>query len=79
METYNTEETPLLRIGAGSGLMGTSLALKIWDYDPNVFRVLFKKTDGSVYPRTRRLVISQEKPEVEGVPLGWVQLDIKES
>lgn len=77
-EIDNTEETPLLRIGAGSGLMGTSLALKIWDYDENVFRVLFKKTDGSVYPKSRRLAVSQEKPEVEGVPLGWVQLNFKE-
>ena len=67
----NTKETPLLRIGAGSGLMATTIGMKIKDYDSNLFekiRGTFKRSYPFEFPKSRKVT-------KYGQPLSWVQLN----
>lgn len=67
----NTQKTPLLRIGAGSGLMATTIGMKIKDYDDNLFekiRGTFRKSYPFEFPKSRKVT-------KYGQPLSWVQLN----
>ena len=75
LEKYNSMETPLLKIGAGSGFLSTTVGLKIKKYDEEYGEELFDKirngTRGKTYdyefPKSRKIT------QVGGMPLGWVQ------
>ena len=77
LDSKNTEETPLLRLGWGTGLLSKSVALKIKNYDENIYKEMFNVNDSSEYPRSKRIAVTSEKP-LKGMPLGWVQLSFKE-
>lgn len=67
----NTVDAPLLKIGAGSGLMATSIAMKLKEYDPASFdrvRNSFKQSYDFEFPKSRK-VTKQKKP------FGWVKLE----
>lgn len=75
----NTIDTPLLKIGAGSGFLATTIALKIKEYDEYEFEDYFERVRNTIrgsysfeYPKSRK-VISKG-----GKPLGWVQLTFEE-
>ena len=67
----NTVDAPLLKIGAGSGLMATSIAMKLKEYDPTSFdrvRNSFKRCYNFEFPKSR-------KGTKQGKPFGWVKLE----
>ena len=67
----NDPDKPLLRVGAGSGLMATSIAMKVKEYDYNAFdwiRDTFKKAYEFEFPKSRKITQT-------GLPLSWVQLE----
>lgn len=69
----NTKEAPLLRIGAGSGFMATTLAMKIKEYDSDVFENIRRTNKRSYefeYPKSRKITKG-------GMPLSWVQLSFE--
>lgn len=77
----NTLDTPLLKIGAGSGFLATTIALKIKEYDyydfiGDYFDKVRKVTRGNTYsfeyPKSRKVTSRG------GNPLGWVQLTFEE-
>lgn len=72
LETENTPESPLLRIGQGSGFLSTTLALKLKEKSPETFKrvreSLRTKNYSFEFPKTRKVVVEDE------VPLGWVKV-----
>ena len=74
LKKKNDEKNPYLRIGAGSGLLGTTVALKIKEYDEKIYKELFDKNDGTIYPKSRRMILSNENKIDKSKPLGWVRL-----
>lgn len=71
----NTPEEPLIRIGAGSGLMSTSIAMKVKDRNPSAFskiKKVFEKAYDYEFPKSRKVVVKT------GKPLGWAKLKIME-
>lgn len=67
----NSVDAPLLKIGAGSGLMATSIAMKLKEYDSASFdrvRNSFKQSYDFEFPKSRK-VTKQKKP------FGWVKLE----
>lgn len=67
----NTVDTPLLKIGAGSGLMATSIAMKLKEYDLASFdkvRKSFKRSYDFEFPKSRKIT-------KQGKPFGWVKLE----
>lgn len=68
----NTVDAPLLKIGAGSGLMATSIAMKLKEYNPLSFERVRKSFNRRNYefefPKSRK-VTKQKKP------FGWVKLE----
>ena len=78
LSKYNKEESPVLRIGAGSGFMATTIALKIKDYDSregtNIYEEVRKtahRSYGYEFPKSRKVTKT-------GLPLSWVQLNFEE-
>ncbi|WP_298534914.1 type III-A CRISPR-associated RAMP protein Csm5 [uncultured Methanobrevibacter sp.] len=76
---YNSKKNPLLRIGAGSGLMATSIAMKVKQYDRNNGTDIFDQIMGTFYkkypyefPKSRKILSNNEN-----LPLSWVQLNFK--
>lgn len=68
----NSKNEPLIRVGAGSGLMSTTILMKIKNYDKYKFNEirkskLFKKTYPYEFPKSRRI-------NKFGQPLGWIKL-----
>lgn len=67
----NTVDAPLLKIGAGSGLMATSIAMKLKEHNSASFdrvRNSFKRRYEFEFPKSRK-VTKQKKP------FGWVKLE----
>ena len=67
----NTVDAPLLKIGAGSGLMATSIAMKLKEYDPASFdrvRKSFRRSYDFEFPKSRKVT-------KQGKPFGWVKLE----
>lgn len=77
IEKSNTMDTPMLKIGAGSGYLATTVNLKIKKYDPYLYDKIADGTRGKNYeyefPKSRKIT------QNGGNPLGWVQLSFKES
>lgn len=77
LEKQNTIESPVLKIGAGSGFLSTTVGLKIKKYDENLFDKIRGTCRGKNYdycfPKSRKIT------QVGGMPLGWVQLSFKEN
>lgn len=75
LEKYNSKETPLLRVGGGSGFLSTTVGLKIKKYDEMLYDKIRDGTRGKTYnysfPKSRKIT------QVGGMPLGWVQLNFK--
>jgi CRISPR-associated protein Csm5 len=69
----NTEDSPLLRVGSGSGLMGTSIAMKVNDMDYRSFEAIkstFKRKYPWEFPKSRKITST-------GKPFGWIKLNFK--
>lgn len=72
IEKMNTPETPLLKIGAGSGFLATTINLKVKNYNEyyyNKVRETLRHTYGFEFPKSRKILPSG------GLPLGWTQLN----
>ena len=76
IEQMNTPEAPLLKIGAGSGFLATTINLKVKKYDDewgtnyyNEVRETLKHTYEFEFPKSRKIL-----PSI-GQPLGWTQLN----
>lgn len=73
LDKINSLESPVMRIGAGSGLMATSLGMKIKDYDLRLFdeiRQTFRRSYDYEFPKSRKITKN-------GLPLSWVQLNFE--
>lgn len=77
LNSKNTKETPILRLGWGTGLLSKSVALKIKNYDEGIYMDMFNVKDSSEYPKSKRIAVTKKEP-LEGMPLGWVQLKFEE-
>lgn len=77
LEKQNTMENPVLKVGAGSGFLSTTVGLKIKKYDENLFDKIADGTRGKNYdysfPKSRKITQTDE------MPLGWVQLSFGEN
>ena len=72
---FNTRNTPLLKIGAGSGFLATTIGLKIKNNDPGLYEEIRRNQRRAYefsFPKSRKITT------VGGKPLGWVQLSFKE-
>lgn len=72
IEKQNSIESPVLKVGAGSGFLSTTVGLKIKKYDKDLFDKIANGTRGKNYdysfPKSRKIT------QTGGMPLGWVQL-----
>ena len=67
----NAKDAPLLKIGAGSGLMATSIGMKVKEYNPAAFEKIRNSFKGSYpfeFPKSRKVTKA-------GKPFGWVKLE----
>lgn len=75
LNKINSPDKPLMRIGAGSGLMATTIDMKIKENNPKVFENIRQASQGKnyyyEYPKSRKITCHENKP------LGWAQLIIK--
>lgn len=69
----NQSDSPLLKVGAGSGFLATTMALKIREYDYGLYQTIRKQKKGYEYsfPKSRKVTIGDDKP------LGWVKLSFE--
>lgn len=71
VKSKNTKDSPLLKLGHGSGFLATTIGLKLKKH-PQVFEKVRKGLRGKSYPyefpKTRKIVVE------ENTPLGWVKL-----
>ena len=69
----NTKDTPLLKIGAGSGFLATTVGMKIQEYDPGLYDAIRKQKRSYEFsfPKSRKIT------KVGGKPLGWIQLNFE--
>lgn len=76
LEKQNSLDNPVLKLGAGSGFLSTTIGLKIKKYDENLFDKIKNGTRGKTYdysfPKSRKIT------QVGGLPLGWVQFSFEE-
>lgn len=67
----NSKKTPLMKIGQGSGFLGTTIALRFKNEDRRTYELIRNITKGKNYkhefPKTRRLINGKK-------PLGWVKV-----
>ena len=72
IDKLNTIDSPLLKIGAGSGYLATTVNLKIKKYNPVLFDKIADGTRGRKYkykfPKSRKITYNG------GKPLGWIKL-----
>ncbi|WP_295613681.1 type III-A CRISPR-associated RAMP protein Csm5 [uncultured Methanobrevibacter sp.] len=77
IEKINSIDNPLLKVGAGSGYLATTVNLKIKKYDSYLYNKIADGTRGKNYeyefPKSRKIT------QNGGKPLGWIQLSFKES
>lgn len=77
IKKMNTLDTPVLRVGAGSGFLSTTVGLKIKEYDKSLFDNIRDGTRGKTYdysfPKSRKITMTG------GNPLGWIQLFFEEN
>jgi len=73
LESKNTPESPLMRIGHGSGFLSTTIGLRLKE-DPETYEMVrktFHRAYPFEFPKTRKLT-EQKKP------LGWVKVSTHE-
>ena len=79
IQSKNKIDTPLLKIGSGSGFLATTIALKIKKYDDVYFDTYFDRVQKIL--RTRNYAFEfpkSRKITAKGaMPLGWTQLAFK--
>lgn len=71
----NSIDKPLIKIGAGSGLMQTTINMKIKKEDPVLFekiRQINRRSYPYEYPKSRKITCKTQRP------LGWIQTSFKE-
>ena len=71
----NNLDNPLIKIGSGSGLLATSIGLKIKNEDSRRFeeiRQSFRRSYEYEFPKSRKITSTN-------LPLGWVQLSFADS
>lgn len=71
----NNLDNPLIKIGSGSGLLATSIGLKIKNDDSRRFeeiRQSFRRSYEYEFPKSRKITSTN-------LPLGWVQLSFADS
>ena len=76
LENENTLDSPLLKIGAGSGFLSTTVGLKIKKYNPRLFDQIrdgMRRTYKYSFPKSRKIT------QVGGMPLGWVKFTFEEN
>ena len=76
LEKDNSLDTPLLKVGAGSGFLSTTVGLKIKKRDSSLYdriRDGMRRTYRYSFPKSRKIT------QVGGRPLGWVQLSFEEN
>lgn len=81
LEKENQPESPLLRLGAGQGFLGTTLNLIVLKNDPQLYDDAIRdgvsfyrrwRTQKNNFPKTRRVVIDPRDNALTN--LGWVKL-----
>ncbi|MDR3062857.1 MAG: type III-A CRISPR-associated RAMP protein Csm5 [Methanobrevibacter sp.] len=75
LSKLNKKETPLVKIGSGSGYMATTIGMKIKELDPNLFeeiRETFRRSYEYEFPKSRKLISPSHWS------FGWVKFSIKE-
>lgn len=82
-EFYRTSKGASLRLGWGTGLLGTTIDLLFADADPALLRAIRgivarppRPQDPDPAPKSRRIVMRNNTPSF---PLGWVELTSSES
>lgn len=75
LQRENSEKAPLMRIGQGSGFLGTTIALRFKKDDKKAYELVRKITRGKSheyeFPKTRKLIRGKK-------PLGWVKVIFNE-
>ena len=75
LSKMNKLDEPLIKIGSGSGLLATSIGLKIKNDDSRRFeeiRQSFRRSYEYEFPKSRKITSTN-------LPLGWVQLSFADS
>ena len=76
LDKRNTIDNPVLKVGAGSGFLATTVGLKIKKYDERLYEKIRKGLRGKNYeyefPKSRKITQSF------GRPLGWIQLSFED-
>ncbi|MEN4007090.1 MAG: type III-A CRISPR-associated RAMP protein Csm5 [Methanobacteriaceae archaeon] len=70
LKSKNSPESPLMRIGYGSGFLSTTIGLRLKKEDPETYEMVrktFRRAYPFEFPKTRKLT-GQKKP------LGWVKV-----
>ena len=71
LKKINTEDSPVIKLGQGSGYLATTIGLKLKN-NPDVFEEVRKSLRGRSYsfefPKTRRIVMEEK------MPLGWCRI-----
>ena len=71
LKKINTEDSPVIKLGQGSGYLATTIGLELKN-NPDVFEEVRKSLRGRSYsfefPKTRRIVME------ERMPLGWCRI-----
>ncbi len=71
LKKINTEDSPVIKLGQGSGYLATTIGLELKN-NPDVFEEVRKSLRGRSYsfefPKTRRIVMEEK------MPLGWCRI-----
>lgn len=71
LKKINTEDSPVIKLGQGSGYLATTIGLEL-KKNPDVFENVRKSLRGKSYsfefPKTRRIVMEEK------MPLGWCRI-----
>lgn len=71
LRSINSPETPLMRIGYGSGFLATTIALRFKEEDPATYdsirKLAGRRTYEYEFPKTRKLINGR-------IPSGWVKV-----
>ncbi|MCD4668952.1 MAG: type III-A CRISPR-associated RAMP protein Csm5 [Actinomycetia bacterium] len=71
LKKINTEDSPVIKLGQGSGYLATTIGLEL-KKNPDVFEKVRKSLRGRsysfVFPKTRRIVMEEK------MPLGWCRI-----
>jgi len=75
LESKNDPESPLMRIGYGSGFLSTTTGLRLKEEDPETYEMVrktFRRAYPFEFPKTRKLTAERK------TPLGWVKVSTSE-